>query len=704
MKRLNIKFIFYYLTLYILISLIYFNFQNITNHFDNNLREHFFEIRGKIPTTNNVVIVDINEESLKQLGQWPFGRDKMAQTLINLTNAQVGIIGLDIIFAENDRVSPHAMAKQLNIKGDFLNHDTLLGNVVANTPTILGYFFTINESNDNLAPKIPQNIIAPKNNHLIEARGVYTNIKEVQQNSYSSGFFNAFSNPTGKMTHMPLLLRYQNRVYPSLSFELIRIASQTKKTNLEYEKNKLIGIQLDNFFIPTDSKGFFNINFRGPQKSFKYISFLDIYNNNFKEEDIAGKIVLIGSTIPTLADLRATTYDLAMPGVEIHANIIDNILKQDFLYKPTWSVALDVLLILSLTLILGYILIIIKPLFILPFIIAFTSGLYFYFYNLLFIDGIIINLFFPLVCIISTTLLTTLLKYLQERNLSLFIKDKFAKKVSTAVMEDLLQRKDDTFKIKNCELSIFFSDLRDFTKISETINDPEKLIQLLNKYMDPMTKSIIEEKGTIDKFIGDAIMAYWNAPLSTKNHADAALRAALKQLMRLKELNKHIKEEYNFELDIGIGINSGLCTVGEMGSTGRSDYTIIGDNVNLASRVEGLTKYFGVKLIITEQTKKLLTQEYKIKELATVKVKGKEEPTILYEVIGFENTKSEHDLLHEEALSFYKNGNLTKALDIFTTLDKKSSTNLTQLYINSCKKSLDNPSKNFTPIFDLDFK
>ena len=295
-------------------------------------------------------------------------------------------------------------------------------------------------------------------------------------------------------------------------------------------------------------------------------------------------------------------------------------------------------------------------------------------------------------------------KIKDEKKVSSFIKDKFAKKVSTAVMEDLLQRKDDTFKVKNCELSVFFSDLRDFTKISESINNPEKLIHLLNKYMDPMTKSIIEEKGTIDKFIGDAIMAYWNAPLPKTNHADAAVRAALKQLDSLKELNIRIKEEYNIELDIGIGINSGLCTVGEMGSTGRSDYTIIGDNVNLASRVEGLTKYFGVKLIITEQTKKLLTQEYKIKELATVKVKGKNEPTILYEVLGFENKKSKHDLLYEEALSYYKQGNTTKALNIFLILDKKESSNLTQLYINSCEKNLDNPSKNFTPIFDLDFK
>jgi len=705
MKRLNLKFILYYLTLYVLISLIFFNFPAITNSFDNKLREHFFNIRGEISTTNSVVIVNIDEKSLKQLGQWPFGRDKMAQVLINLTNAEVGIIGLDIVFAEKDRISPHTMAKQLEVKGNYLDHDTLFGNVIANTPTILGYFFTIFEPNDNNAPVISSKISTKNNvNTIIKAKGVISNISEIQDNSYSSGFFNAFSDESGKMTHMPLLMNYQNITYSSLGLELISIARQTQNINLEYENKNLIGISLDEFFIPTDSKGFFNINFRGPQKTFKYISFADIYNNKFKEEDIKGKIVLIGTTITTLADLRATVYDLAMPGVEIHANLIDNILKQDFLYKPTWSIALDVLTIFSLTLILGYILIKLKPIIIFPFVIVLTSSLYVYLYQLLFTQGIIVNLFFPIICIVSTTLLTTLLKYLEERKTSLFIKDKFAKKVSPAVMNDLLQKQDDTFKVKNRQLTVFFSDLRDFTKISEKINNPEKLITLLNQYMEPMTQAIIEKEGTVDKFIGDAIMAYWNAPVECINHADAAVITALNQLKSLKKLNEQMKIEYDLELDIGIGINSGLCTVGEMGSQGRSDYTIIGDNVNLASRVEGLTKFFGVKLIITQHTKNMLNESFKMKELATVKVKGKEEPTTLYEVIDTINIFTEDDTTYEAALANYKNGNLENALELFLNLNKKKFSKINIFYIEACKNYLENLSQNFNPIFDLDFK
>lgn len=705
MKRISPQFILYFSFLYVFISLLYFNFSTLTNSFDNKLREYFFTIRGEIPTSNNVVIVDIDEKSLKQLGQWPFSRDKMAQTLINLTNAQVGIVGLDIVFAEEDRISPHKMANNLNIKGDFLNHDILFGNVVANTPTILGYFFTVNETNNNVAPKLSSQIYNTQpNNSLLKAKGVVSNITAIQQDSYSSGFFNAFANATGKLTHMPLLMQYQNKIYSSLSFEMIRIASQSKSTKLKYIDKKLIGISLDNLFIPTTINGFFNINFRGAKKSFKYLSFADIYTGNFDEKEIQGKFVLIGTSITTLADLRATVYDTAMPGVEIHANIIDNILHQDFLYKPTWALVIDALFIFTLTIILGIILLLLKPMVVFPFILLLTGTLYSYLYNFLFTKGIILDLFFPLICIISTTLLALLLKYLQEKKLSTFIKDTFSKKVSAAVVDDLLSKKGDAFSVRNTELTIFFSDIRDFTKISEKLNDPKKLITLLNLYMEPMTQKILDKRGTIDKFIGDAIMAYWNAPQECQNHADLAVTCALNQLSSLKVLNQKISEEYNLELDIGIGLNSGLCTVGEMGSQGRSDYTIIGDNVNIASRVEGLTKFFGVKLIITKQTKLLLKKAYILKELATVKVKGKQSETTLYEVIDFGSQKSSENLLYERALKLYKNSDIQQALELFLTLNKEYPSKLYQVYTNRCEDFIHHPEKEFDSIFNLDFK
>ncbi|NQY93975.1 MAG: CHASE2 domain-containing protein [Campylobacteraceae bacterium] len=247
-------------------SLIYFSFQSYTNNFDTKLREIFFEIRGEVPTSKDIVIVDIDEKSLKQLGQWPFGRDKMAQTLINLTNAQVGIIGLDIVFAEYDRLSPHTLAQLLNVQGDFLDHDTIFGNIISNTPTILGYFFT-HEKNDNLAPTIATPIVDVKNTKmLLTANGVVSNITPIQENSYSSGFFNAAPSSTGKITQMPLMMKYNNKIYPSLSLEIIRAIRQVQNTNITYEDNILRGISLDDFLIPTDDKGFLHLTLEDPRK------------------------------------------------------------------------------------------------------------------------------------------------------------------------------------------------------------------------------------------------------------------------------------------------------------------------------------------------------------------------------------------------------------------------------------------------------
>lgn len=197
------------------------------------------------------------------------------------------------------------------------------------------------------------------------------------------------------------------------------------------------------------------------------------------------------------------------------------------------------------------------------------------------------------------------------------------KKVSLEVANDLLSNDNNDFKAKEKELTIFFSDIRGFTNISEEFDSPQKLIEVLNKYFEPMSEIIIQNHGTIDKFIGDAIMAYWNAPCDVENHADKAVQSALGQLEKLEGLNTELKKDFNLSIQIGIGIHTGIAVVGEMGSLGRSDYTIIGDNVNLTSRIESLSKYFAVELLISESTKISLKDNYHLKYLASVIVKGK---------------------------------------------------------------------------------
>jgi adenylate cyclase len=280
------------------------------------------------------------------------------------------------------------------------------------------------------------------------------------------------------------------------------------------------------------------------------------------------------------------------------------------------------------------------------------------------------------------------------------IKEKFAKKVSPQVVEELLKHPDrDTFEIKEKEASIFFSDIRSFTSISEALGDPKRLIALLNRYMTPMVDIIIEERGTIDKFIGDAIMAYWNAPQDLPNHADHAVTAALRQIERLAPLNETFRAEGFPTIDIGIGIHSGIATVGEMGSTGRSDYTIIGDNVNLASRMEGLNKFYGTHIILSEHTKELLQNEYTLRILDTVRVKGKEKPVTIYEAIALgspDDAMKKRLQRYHEGVALYQKGRFGEALTIFEALHEEKEEKVVSLYLQRCRHYLEHPD----PAFD----
>lgn len=693
--------IIFFLTIFLLLIFSYLNFDKITSNFDERIREIFFEIRGEIPTTQKVIIIDIDEKSISDIGQWPFGRDYMAQVLANLTNAGAGIIGIDIIFSEFDRSSPSFMAKKLNIKGEFRDNDELLAAVVSQTPTVLGYYFTQGLSK-NSQPVPITNFIPNTSPHLLKFNNVVANISPVQESAYSSGFFNAFNNYGGKMTKMPLILEYKNRIYPSLVFEMINLASQTKEVKIIQDDYAIHGVKLSNIEIPTDKNGFMRINFRGAKNSFKYISFLDILKGDFDEKDINGKFILIGTSITTLADLRATVYDLAMPGVEIHANMIDNILKGDFLYEPPFAKAVDILIILFLTLILGLVLLYLSSISTLIVVFILSTTLYVSYYYLLFSKGLILNLFYPLVSILITTISAFYLNYQREQKQKEFIKDKFAKKVSLEVANDLLSHENNDFQAEEKELTIFFSDIRSFTNLSENFNSPQKLIELLNRYFEPMSEAITKNQGTIDKFIGDAIMAYWNAPCEVSNHADKALQTALSQLDELEKLNNELQKDSKITIEIGIGIHTGIAVVGEMGSSGRSDYTIIGDNVNLASRIEGLTKTFGVKLIISEATKNQLAQKYHLKYLASVVVKGKSSAIKLYEVLtskeyeNFKNKESDYN----EAIKYFENSEFEKSKIIFEKMEKEEPTKLNKMYINKCIELLSSKQTNKDFIMD----
>lgn len=694
-----------FLFTFLLLIFAYINFDRLNITFDEKFRSIMFDIRGEIPTSSNVTIIDIDEKSIENLGQWPFPRIYMAQVLANLTNANAGVIGLDIVFDEYDRSSPSYMAKELGIKGDYQNNDNILANVLSKTPTIIGYYFNNNRSK-NLKPKCKTTFNISKSKNILKFSNAITNIPELTSAAYSSGFFNALRDYDGNLIKMPLIAKYNGKIYPSLTLEMLSVASHTNQIKLLKNGSSLYAIGLNNINIPISDNGFMRINFTGKKHTFKYLSFYDILNGNFNEVDIKNKFILIGTSAIGLADLRSTIYDRSMPGVEIHANVIDNILRGDFLYSDPYQILFDIAIIFLFTLVLGFILLRSSSILMVLMSISIVIFSYYIFYELMFSYGLIFNLFYPLLAIVTTTLIAFYINNVKETKQKEFIKDKFSKKVSIEVVNELLSNPTDNFKAIQKEITIFFSDIRSFTTISEKFNNPQKLIDLLNLYLEPMTSIIIENKGTVDKFIGDAIMAYWNAPNKLKNHSNYAIESALKQMDMLDKLNKKLKKEFDTTLEIGIGIHTGLVVVGEMGSKDRSDYTIIGDNVNLASRIEGLTKYFGSKILISNCSKELLTKKYNLKYIASVIVKGKTKSIELYEVLSKNDYKKYKNIKtnYEDAIKNYKLRNFDIALKLFYKIADIDNSKINKIYINKIIELQKSSNKNLSLDFQIDTK
>lgn len=739
------KFIIYFFFILLIsigISLLYSYIPKTLESFDNRLRDYMFVLRGEQPDSDNVVIVDIDDKSLKKIGQWPWSRDVVSNMLINLTNANVGVIAFDIVFAEKDRTNPYTILKKLNIKTDkeIPNYDNIFASVVAQTPTILGYQFQLSKDDfKNIkSPNIPAMFIEKNRNEynknmVIEAYGTILNIPLVQDNAYSSGFFNNVPDESGVVRSVPLIIRYDDQIYSSLALEVIRTISNKKKVYINYDANGVSNIQVGDYLIPTDRYGRDIVNFRGSAKTFKYISASDIIDNSFNPKDIEGKIVLIGTSAAGLLDLRATPFESVYPGVEVHANVIDNILTQNFISKPSWVDGLNIfhifILAFILLLLVGYL-----PLWLAGIFILFISAADMYMiFVVLFDYGLILNILFPILTIFASVISGVTLNYFRETKQTKAIKGKFASKVSKEVMESLIANPDDnSFAAMSKEITVFFSDVRNFTNISEAMPNAKVLIEFMNEYMDPMTEIIINQKGTVDKFIGDAIMAYWNAPGNVPDHAERAAIATLEQLHALDKLNAKLRLDPRFEnvvkmsdangvpiIDIGIGLNTGVAIAGEMGSSQRSDYTLIGDPVNLGARLESLCKYYNSKMNISNFTKEQLKGKYIYRFLDLVTVKGKKEPIEIWQVIDYdrdsETEKTAHKLynvtrerldeelsLYNKAIVLYKDAKFKEALEIFQDIDNwedKTNQKIYKMYIERCEHYIAEPPVDFNGVF-----
>ncbi len=711
----------------------YLQYPHYFTPFEHKIKDMMFLVRAEVRGDERIVIVDIDEKSLKELGQWPWSRDKVARLLENLSKNNVAIIGLDVVFAEPDDSSPKAVFEKLGMANEgVVDYDEVLAEAIANTPTIVGYVFALTD--DGIPPEnVPKTnaIIVEKNkpehSFLVKPYRPILNIPLIQENAYSSGYFNTIPDSDGIVRSIPLVLEYDGVIYPSLGMEMSRILLEERKITLEYDERGVSGIVVGERAIPTDFYGRMRVNYTGGERNYRYVSASDVYADRVDPSVLEGKVILLGTSSAGLLDLRSTPFDSAFPGVEVHANVLDNILNETFISQPIWAVGVDLLSIVLLSLLVFAILLLSSALIVFALFVSINVAVGWGHYTMMMHEGVILNTLMPLLAINTLFLIGQVVNYFLEMRQKELIKGKFARKVSPAVMNDLLSSEEDILAGREREITVFFSDMRNFTNISEVLGDPKHLIHFMNTYMDPMTEIIVHSGGTVDKFIGDAIMAYWNAPLEVKNHPDKAVTAALDQLYALRGLNDSLSGNPEFAnvvamarskgsaaVDIGIGINTGVAIVGEMGTRGRSDYTVIGDTINLGSRLESLCKYYNSRLNISGFTKEKLSGNYIFRFLDLVAVKGKSEPVEIWQIHDFdrksdvslysvsrEELDSELSLYHE-GIALYKGGLFGEALEIFREIEgweNKTNQLIYKIYIERCEHYLENPPENFNGVF-----
>lgn len=670
---------------------------------DERLRDFLFLVRGHEVATAPIAIIDIDEKSLKEFGQFPWERSLIATLLQKASDANALMVGLDVSFMEPDKRSPSFFAKQFDVKGEFPDYDKKLAHVVSQTPTILGYAFDFTTLHvKKKPPNIPAIFIekgVSKETYLPHAKGVLSNIPILQNAAYSSGFFNSMPDNLGVVRSIPLLAKYDMEIFPSLVFEMYRIATDNQSVKIHYSSDGVENIELKEHSIKTDRHGRIYINYKAPKHAYPYISASDIIQDKIDMSILKDKFLFLGTSAVGLLDLRSTPFDNTMPGVEIHANTLDNLLNQDYLQEPMFAEVINILLIVILSFLIAIIFSYLSPLLLVVsfvFVMGVVFGGYYY---LTFYQYLILNILYPILSIIGCTLAVLATSYFLEQRQKESIKNRFAKKVSKNVMDDLLEF--DTAELlsgQEKEISIFFSDIRKFSTLAEKL-PPKRLIELLNAYMSPMSDFIIAHKGTIDKFIGDAIMAYWNAPQDIKDHADEAIKSALEQIAHKEVLNKKLYNEFGIKINFGIGINTGLAIVGEMGSQDRSDYTVVGNSVNLASRLEGLCPVYGVNLIFSSFTKEKLIEKYTILKLDAIRVKGIQAPVDIFTIMETNDENISFIEHFEEAFEMYLREDFKGALNIFSGLSDKKMVKLVSLYADRCEKYIKNPPKVFEGVY-----
>lgn len=648
------------------------------------LEAYFYDVRVRLSAPGGVdgrvVIVDLDEQSLAAEGRWPWSRDKVALLVQRLVDDyQAAVVGFDVVFAEPDESSGirtlEALARgSLRGNGDYqetlrrlrpaLDYDRQLAQTLQGRPVVLGYYFSARQAGPSVG-QLPEPVLAGERlagvgSAFVSWPSYGANLETLQAAAAGAGHFNPLVDFDGISRRVPLLVEHGGAYYEALALAVLR-TYLGGAVLVPGVPDPVVGLEwLDlvsdrgRYRVPVDERGAALIPYRGPERSFPYVPASEVLQGRLDREALRGRIVLVGTSAPGLMDLRATPVGSAYPGVEIHANLIAGILDARVQARPPYIFTAEALVLLLLGLLLGIFLPRLSPLgasLLAGTALAATWGLDYSLWHQA-------RLVLPLAAGTSLVLLLYGLNmawgYFVEARTKRQLAVRFGQYVPPELVDEMARNPGAySMEGRNAELTVLFADLRDFTRISEGM-EPRALTALMNEYLGVMTEVIRRHRGTLDKYIGDAIMAFWGAPLDDPDHARRAVLAALEMQAALEGLAAAFRARGWPPLVMGIGINTGLMTVGDMGSPVRKAYTVMGDAVNLASRLEGLTKVYGVGIIVGEATRASLP-ELPFRELDRVRVKGRQQGAGLYEPLAPGSPAVEYLGLWQEILVHYRN-------------------------------------------------
>ncbi|QPJ64300.1 MAG: adenylate/guanylate cyclase domain-containing protein [Candidatus Nitrohelix vancouverensis] len=697
---------------------------------ENHLTDIRFVNRGEIDPGPEVAVVAIDEKSVDALGQWPWPRSVLALLTEKLTQMGVITIGYDVVFAESgsgsrsealvlleDSASSIGLPSETvqEILNEIMSQQTsdehFADLIEKSENVVLGYFFhddvdvvshlSKEQIDDNLRAIESTRYISPQikpNAHLdflLDFNAVENSLPMFIEKSMGGGFLNIQPDRDGVLRRFPLIVKAKEHYYAPLFLQALAHFLEEPPPNFRAGEFGVESVFINDLKVPTDLHAKFLINFYGDKGQFPYYSVIDILQDKVDPDLLDSRLVLVGATGKGLTDLRPTPFQNLFPGVEIHATIVDNILHSNYLHEPKWYHTLNYALIIFFGVLLSAILP--KANWALGFV--FSTSLFvgfFFFAQHMFNQGVLINLTYPSLQILLVFISITSYNYFFQSKQSRFIQGAFGQYLSPEVINRLL-KDPKLLKLGGIErrMTAYFSDIAGFSSFSEQFT-PNDLVEFLNEYLTAMSDVVMQYDGTIDKYEGDAIIAFYGAPIEYPDHALKACLASLAMNEKISVMRDEWRKQGKPDLHVRMGINTGSMVVGNMGSKMRMDYTIMGDSVNLASRLEGVNKVYGTAIMISQYTYGDVKDDLEIRELDMIRVVGKNEPITIYEVLAKKGELDPESMqamrCFEDGLRLYRGQEFEAAKNRFNdTLNRRPGDGPSKTFIARCDEYLKDP-------------